>query len=375
MSRQGFGPSAFFALLALGFILRSPPAFGQETPALQAAVLDASACGATAEGAQLLRALQVEMTASENISLRTSDDAPNPVASKVSLRITACAWKTGVLSVEIEEAPGTPVPHLLDLKAVPEVARPRTSAVALLEWLNAVSRDALGREALGGDSVQDGAPGGTAAAEAVVPSSGSNNSGGSQAPAQTQTQERSSPGITTQEHDREDFSWARSPSSLEVGIGFQLARAPTPPTLRVDASGELRLENGILGSAGLHGAALSPTSSYGTLKGGWWGGELALGYGWGSTTELSVWGVSSFDGVLVQGTTRTGSESNTVLESLISASARFKLRTLFSCGWVIGAAFDWGYFLKGVRISTLDETVVELVGLRVASRVIVGYAF
>ncbi len=81
------------------------------------------------------------------------------------------------------------------------------------------------------------------------------------------------------------------------------------------------------------------------------------------------------DAVLVSGSTRVDEQSNSLIEPVFSAAARVKFRKLLRSGLVLGAAFDLGAYVKGARFTALDEPAAEFVGSRIASRVLVGYAF
>jgi hypothetical protein len=119
---------------------------------------------------------------------------------------------------------------------------------------------------------------------------------------------------------------------------------------------------------------MQPESPFGSVTSWWWGGELGLGHAWGKRAELSLWGVGSFDGVTVRGTSFED-ESSQKARPVVSASARFKARTVLDSGLVLGVAVDAGGFIQGARFTALGLPIADLSGFRGAARMIVGYAF
>lgn len=336
------------------------PTWAQDPPP-RLARLDARACTRAGDGGRaLIQALQLETTSVPEVRVTSDEGAPtesepqtySAERTEPSLEITACDLRSGSLKVHVAKSPTSHQTQRLDLRQVPVIARPRTAAVVLLEWARSLLNDGGSLPAAHESPPAEAAP--TAF----------------DAPIDSDSPEPIKPEVPTAGVPARPPRWV-----IETGLGFQMTHAPTPVAPRLDALLDILLVSGLRGSVGLHGSYLEPDERYSDVSAWWWGAELGLGYAWGPRAEISLWSVTSFDAISMGGTNDFDEEGARKVRPVVSVSGRFKARTMFDSGLVLGVAVDAGWFIQGARFTTLGEPSIDLSGFRGASRVFIGYGF
>jgi hypothetical protein len=327
--------------------------------------LDANTCSdRDKDGRAMVEALQLESSSVPEVRLESQEEIIPTVVRAPAVVLLSCDLSSGWLQVQVSPQPGHPGSiHRLELHDVPPIARPRTAAVALLEWARSLLKDPTQPDP--GSSTPAASSFEIAASTYLQPNPGSSSETDSPANIEVLRPETSTP-----------LSRMRPPSwVIQAGVGFQMTHAPTPFGVRVDTLLDAQVFGGLRGSAGVHASHLNADERFSQISAWWWGGELALGYAWGPRAEISLWTVSSVDAIAVSGTNAFHDETARKTRAVASASGRFKAQTVLGSGLVLGVALDAGGFIQGARFTSLGEPTIELTGFRGASRVLVGYAF